>query len=170
VHGFIKQSGGHISVKSKQGTGTRFDIYLPALSEDKAVQSPTAQPLLARGNQEKVLIIDDDQAVLNVANQFFLALGYRTITATNQDEAIQQLKQNDDTVLVFSDVVLANGETGPKVCELLLAVKPSLQIIFTSGYEKSNLKSHQVFRENIELLHKPYTIEALALAVKRTLS
>jgi PAS domain S-box-containing protein len=170
VHGFIKQSGGHISVKSKLGTGTRFDLYLPALTEDKTVHPPTTEPLLARGNQEKILIIDDDQAVLNVANQFFLALGYQTITATTQDEAIQQLKQNDDTVLVFSDVVLANGETGPQVCESLIALKPTLRILFTSGYEKSNLKSHPTFSANVELLHKPYTLEALALAVKRTLS
>jgi PAS domain S-box-containing protein len=170
VYGFIKQSGGHITVKSKLGTGTRFDLYLPAVPEDKVAKQTTNEQSLVRGNQEKILILDDDQAVLNVANQFFLALGYQTITATTQAEAIEQLNQNNDTALIFSDVILANGETGPKVCELLIAQKPTLRILFTSGYERSSLKSHRAFNDNVELLRKPYTLEALALAVKRTLS
>ncbi len=169
VYGFIKQSGGHISVQSKLGVGTRFDLYLPALPEDRVTQPFIKAQLIVRGNQEKVLIIDDDQAVLNVANQFFLALGYQTISATTQAEAIEKLHQNDDTVLVFSDVVLANGETGPKVCESLILLKPNLRILFTSGYERSNLHSHRAFSERIELLRKPYTLEALALAVAKAL-
>jgi PAS domain S-box-containing protein len=170
VYGFVNQSGGHITVKSKLETGTRFSLYFPALLNEKVVKSTTTKLSIARGNQEKILIVDDDQAVLDVANQFLLALGYQTITATTEAEAIAQLEQNADTVLVFSDVILGDGETGPKVCASLLALKPSLKTLFTSGFERSNLNSRRDFNENAELLRKPYTLEALALAVKRTLS
>jgi PAS domain S-box-containing protein len=169
VYGFAKQSAGHVAVKSVVGQGTRFDLYLPALPEPSISKALPAQGALQHGNGERVLIVEDDEAVLNVANQFFRALGYQTISAATQTEAIERLQENDDTVLVFSDVVLGGHETGPQVCAALLALKPTLKILLTSGYARANLQSQLSVNDKVELLRKPYTLEALAGAIKRAL-
>jgi PAS domain S-box-containing protein len=169
VYGFAKQSAGHIEVESKLGSGTRFDLFIPAIQEASAKKSLPKEGSLHRGNGEMVLIVEDDEAVLNVANQFFLALGYLTVSAATRAAAIERLDQNAGVVLVFSDVVLGGHETGPQVCAALLAIKPSLRILLTSGYAKANLQSQLSLDGKAELLPKPYSLEALALAVKRAL-
>jgi PAS domain S-box-containing protein len=170
VYGFAKQSAGHISVQSKLGVGTRFDLLLPTFRDKLITHSDVLEVSLERGDGEKVLIIEDDQAVLNVAQQFFQALGYRTVSSATKASALERLRENDDTVLVFSDVILGANETGPQVCEALLAVKPSLRILLTSGYARANLQSQLSADESVELLRKPYTLEALAQAARRALS
>ncbi len=170
VYGFAKQSSGHISVQSKLGVGTRFDLLLPALLEKSTKHPEILEVSLERGNGEKVLIVEDDEAVLNVAQQFFQALGYRTISAASKASALERLQENDDTVLVFSDVILGSNETGPQVCEALTAVKPSLRVLLTSGYTRANLQSQLSADDKVELLRKPYTLEALARAVRTALT
>jgi PAS domain S-box-containing protein len=169
VYGFAKQSAGHVAVQSALGSGTCFDLFIPVLPD-----LPNRNPLpkdsaLHRGHGERVLIVEDDEAVLNVANQFFRALGYETTSATTQAEAIMCLQEHDDTVLVFSDVILGGYETGPQVCAALLALKPTLRILLTSGYARANLQSQLSVNDKVELLRKPYSIEALAAAIKRAL-
>ncbi len=170
VYGFVKQSAGHITVKSELGRGTCFTVHIPVPSELSIKKALPNERAIQHGHGERVLIVEDDQAVLHVANQFFLALGYQTISAATQAEAIARLQQNDDTVLVFSDVVLGGQETGPQVCAELLALKPSLRILLTSGYTRVNLQSQLGVGDKAELLLKPYSLEALAAAVRRTLA
>ena len=169
VYGFAKQSAGHVTVESVVGKGTRFDIYLPVLPELSVAKILPNESVLERGNGERVLIVEDDEDVLNVATQFFLALGYQTSSAATQVTAIERLRENEDTVLVFSDVVLGGNETGPQVCAALLALKPTLRVLLTSGYARANLQSQLSANDKVELLRKPYTLAALAAAIKRAL-
>jgi PAS domain S-box-containing protein len=170
VYGFVKQSAGHVAVESEVGKGTRFDIYLPVVPDLPSARQLPKQGELQQGRGERVLIVEDDEAVLNVANQFFMALGYQTVTATTHAAAVTRLHDNDDIVLVFSDVILGGSETGPQVCATLLALKPSLRILLTSGYARANLQSQLSMDDKVELLRKPYTLEALSAAIKRALA
>jgi PAS domain S-box-containing protein len=170
VYGFAKQSAGHVSVESNPGEGSRFDVYLPVVPAQAALTANAQVGMMPRGHGERVLVVEDDEAVLNVAMQFFKALGYQTISAATSAAAIERLEQHPDTVLVFSDVVLGDNETGPEVCKALLALKPTLRVLFTSGYARANLQSQLSMDDKVELLHKPYTLEALAQAIKRALT
>ncbi len=169
VYGFAKQSAGHVTVESVVSKGTRFTLYLPVVPALNVAKILPKESVLQRGHGERVLIVEDDEAVLNVAVQFFRALGYQTTSAATQAAAIERLRENDATVLVFSDVVLGGHETGPQVCAALLALKPTLRILLTSGYARANLQSQLSANGKIELLPKPYTLEALAAAIKRAL-
>jgi PAS domain S-box-containing protein len=170
VYGFAKQSGGHVNVKSKLENGSFFNLFIPVVVDtaDKRIQLTEIE--CQNGNGERVLIVEDDLAVLDVAIQSFKLLGYQTISATTQAQAVNRLLEYGDTILVFSDVVLGGNETGPQIFATLQAIKPSLRILLTSGYTRENFQSQLNVDDSVELLRKPYTIEEMAAATKRALS
>ncbi|TAG72052.1 MAG: response regulator [Burkholderiales bacterium] len=170
VYGFAKQSQGHVSAYSEPGLGTAINLYLPA-SEAKLPKraSASAQPLVTAQGEEHILIVEDDEGVRAVAEQFLRALGYRVVAVDDLAGAVAALKANPGTNLLFTDVVLRGGETGPKVAEALHAIAPHLPVLYASGYARSALPLQIALDGELAFLRKPYTREGLGRAVREVI-
>ena len=168
VYGFVKQSGGHVEVESIPDAGTVIRIMLPTVS--LAEPAPTPAPHdAAEGGTERVLVVEDDDDVRNVAVGFLRRLGYQVIEAAEGQQALALLEAGPVVDLLFTDVVLRGPMTGADLAREALAQRPALAILFTSGYAPQTLSLDTALSRGVELLGKPYRIEQLARMVRRAI-
>ncbi len=195
VYGFIKQSGGHISVYSEVGHGTSVKMYLPrrmrsadgasapkvemkvvdgfapapaaALSAIvEAVPEPVVQPV----RRPKILVVEDQEAVRAVACGFLEDFGYDVIEAGDGFQALAQLQENDDIDLMFTDVVMPGGMNGFDLAQAAQSLKPNLKIVHTSGYPKGAMVHQDEPRfKNGFIIMKPYRREELQKIIRDAL-
>jgi PAS domain S-box-containing protein len=166
VYGFVKQSGGHIQLYSERGRGTTVRIYLPVLDAEPA-PAPAAQlPKLPRGS-ETILLVEDDPRLRRVLCRRLRSLGYQVIEAENGASAMMELNARPDVSLIFTDMVMPGGMTGLELAEAALASKPTLKVLFTSGYAEPAIA--QLGLKKGAWLKKPYTADELAEKIRGVL-
>ncbi|MDE2445186.1 MAG: PAS domain S-box protein [Alphaproteobacteria bacterium] len=190
VYGFIKQSGGHISVYSEVGHGTSVKMYLPR----RAVSSGVHQPLVSKiadsivlpkqiapvavepeapvvaPRKKKILVVEDQEAVRAVACGFLEDFGYDVIEAGDGFQALAQLQENDDIDLMFTDVVMPGGMNGFDLAQAAQSLKPHLKIVHTSGYPKGAMVHQDEPRfKNGFIIMKPYRREELQKIIQDAL-
>jgi PAS domain S-box-containing protein len=168
VYGFAKQSAGHVNIYSEPNIGTTVSMYLP-VSETAYQKSKPLKTRSVKKGTESVLIIEDDEAVRNVAVQHLTALGYKTSCAHDLDSAIKALQGDLSIALIFADVILGDRQTGPSVVSELLKIKSTMRVVMTSGYAKSALPPELSKGHQFEFLHKPYTRQQLAQVIRSAL-
>jgi two-component system, cell cycle sensor histidine kinase and response regulator CckA len=164
VFGFIKQSGGHISVYSEEGLGTTFRLYLPrgdarAVAEEQRVEEP-----LPRGKDEVVLVVEDNAALRRVAVRQLGELGYRVRDAENGQQAIEALERDPAVDVLFTDVIMPGGMDGRELADLVAARWPAIKALLASGFP-GTLGDLDLVR-GAKLLNKPYRREELAQALR----
>jgi PAS domain S-box-containing protein len=169
VYGFVRQSGGRLTIGSQPGRGTRVEILLPtAPSEDDVGEARTAGSVSP--GHARVLVVEDEPGVRQVAVRFLHALGYDTLEAGNARQALELLRSDAGIRLVFSDVALANGETGFELVREARRLRPQLPALLASGYEHGTDGAGEALPDGVRLLRKPYRVdqlgEALALALE----
>jgi len=170
IHGFIKQSGGHILVESEVGLGSTIKVYLPEVQ--KALRSSGKLPpiieKMPRGT-ETILLVEDDGAVRMFARQVLQACGYTILEAASGQEAIQLIEQHRDQVhILVSDVVMP-GICGREVAEQVHALEPAIKVLFISGYTDDAMLRHGILTSEVAFLQKPFTPSELALKVRKVL-
>ncbi len=169
IYGFAKQSGGHLTIYSEVGKGTAVRLYLPrATGATTAEARPMASPEHAAG--ETVLVVEDNADVRDVTVKRLDMLGYRVVTAADGPSAVTQLQSGTKIDLVFSDVVMPGGMSGFDLAAWVLANKPEVKVLLTSGFtgEVAQNGEHEAARD-VEVLRKPYAIAELASAVREAL-
>jgi PAS domain S-box-containing protein len=170
IYGFVRQSGGYIALESQPGKGTTFRIYLPRLVKEATGSSSTgtgARPLPASG--ETILVVEDNVAVRRVTVERLKALGYRVEEAEDGRRAIERLEQGPAPSLVFSDVVMPGGLSGFDLAREIAKRWPELNVLLTSGFAADEAAEKGDGLEEIEILGKPYSQEALARAITAAL-
>jgi PAS domain S-box-containing protein len=168
VYGFVKQSGGHVKVYSEESHGTTFKIYLPRYfgpKEEQKEPAPVAAPV-ARG--ETVLVVEDEAAVRKLTVQSLADLGYKVVEADNGEQALDLLGAHPEVSLLFTDVVMPQMN-GHQLAQEALKRKPGLKVLYTTGYTRNAVVHNGVLDPGVKLLHKPFTLDALAHAVRRAL-
>ena len=170
VYGFVKQSGGHVKIYSEAGNGTTVKIYLPRLvgpaSDVEASTRPRATP---RGDRaEVILVVDDEPAVRQLSVDALTELGYRVLEAEGGESALQMLDQHPEIVLLFTDVVMP-GMNGRKLADEARRRRPSLKLLFTTGYTRNAVVHNGVLDPDVDLIGKPFTIDALAAKLRTVL-
>ena len=172
VYGIVKQSGGFIFADSKVGEGTRFTIYLPVhrIEEEKearrAVKVPEADgELWGTGT---ILLVEDESMVRAVAERALTRHGYKVLTATNGEEALEIIDRGDEIALLISDVVMPLMD-GPTMVRTARKSRPDLPILFMSGYAEEQLRK-SIDIANVAFLPKPFSVQELAEAVRKALS
>jgi CheY-like chemotaxis protein len=168
VYGFVKQSGGHLTVESRLGYGTRFELHLPS-AKPAATEMPAPAARSATRGDETILIVEDEADVREIAINFLRSLGYSVIAAEDADTALQQLAGHGEIAMLFSDVVLGTGMTGVELAEAARHMRPGLPVLLTSGYEHAALDGGSQQGSEFMLLQKPYRREQLSAAVRREL-
>jgi PAS domain S-box-containing protein len=166
VYGFIKQSGGHVTLYSEVGQGTTVKMYLPRLDDrvDHAA-APTEAPSPATG-QETILVVEDDDRVRAYVVEQLSGLGYHVIEAENGPAALELLERSPDVALLFTDVVMPGGMNGRQLADAARRRRPDLKVLFTTGYTENAIVHHGRLDPGIELLGKPFSRAALAAKVR----
>ena len=160
--GFVKQSGGHISVYSEPGKGTTFKLYLPR--SGAAVATPVAtvagDAALARPG-ETVLEVEDDADLRNLIKSMLENLGYMVLFASNGPEALKVLATAPRVDLLLTDVVLPVGMSGPALAKAAIGNRGELRVLFMSGYTRDAMMDHGRLDPGVKLLQKPFSIKDL---------
>ncbi len=163
VYGIVNQTNGTITLETELGVGTTFEIVFPAAKPE----TPTALPTtIATGGNERVLLVEDQPAVLSLTARLLAELGYTVVTAPAGDVAIEIAARERFDILV-TDVVMP-GLNGKELAAAITALQPGIPVLFTSGYPDQDLESRDITGA-VALLRKPYTAESLAIAVRNTL-
>jgi PAS domain S-box-containing protein len=168
VYGAVKQNGGQIEVYSELGHGTTFKIYLPAV--DQAPGS-TLEPSRERRppGTESIVLVEDEDHVRAIASRMLAHLGYAVYFFADGPSAIAAVSQMAEVpALLITDVVMP-GMNGQVLMEHLLELRPSMKVLFTSGYTANVIVHRGVLREGIEFLAKPYSLDQLAQRVREVL-
>ena len=161
VFGFAKQLGGAVTVESELGKGSAFTIYLPA---SRSAQSSAVTQANGKHALGRVLIVEDDALVADLAAGMLGELGFETMVAHSAKEALEWLIHGDKPKLVFSDVVMPGGISGIELAERVRARFPELPILLTTGYSEEVGGSH-----GFPVLQKPYELKSLAGALESLL-
>jgi predicted ATPase/signal transduction histidine kinase/CheY-like chemotaxis protein len=178
VFGIVQQSGGHVSVESEVGRGTTFRIYLPrcaasAASTAAAIAVKAVPPPLARTSmrgKETILLVEDEEHVRSTARTALEYQGYSVLEASGPGDALLICEQYPEVIHVLLSDVLMPRMTGPELAERVVAARPSIRVIFMSGYTDTPLSGLVRAKEPAEFLQKPFTPEALTERIRRVLS
>jgi len=167
VHGIVTHHGGAISVQSVLGQGASFQVYLPVWEAEPLLASPPTVSLSS--GQERILFIDDEQAVVSMGKEFLECLGYEVVTETSSREALALfISQPARFDLVITDMTMP-GMTGERLAKELLRIRPDIPIILCTGFSR-HLNEEEAKAIGIgAFLMKPFMLRELAETVRTVL-
>jgi CheY-like chemotaxis protein len=167
VYGIVEQSGGHVEVDTAPGQGSTFRIFLPAVEALRPVLLPSLDAVV--GGSETVLLVEDEAALRNLAQEILRDQGYKVIAAGSGREALELAGSHKAPIdLLVTDVVMP-GMDGRELADRLGPVHPETRCLFMSGYTDDAVVRRGVREEGMPFLQKPFTIDALALKVREVL-
>jgi PAS domain S-box-containing protein len=173
VYGFVKQSGGHITVTSELGLGTAFTLYFRRSMEaaDAPAARGTENATRKNGKYEGVILaVDDNPQVQATAVLQLQQLGYRVIKADNAAVALEILDSSESIDLLFTDIVMPGEMNGKQLAAEALKRRPELRVLFTSGYPGVMEDKDGIAETDFALLAKPYRRSDLERAVREALN
>jgi signal transduction histidine kinase len=163
----VKRHDGHITVESELGRGTTFAVYLPATGKD-APASGCDDARLALGHG-RVLVMDDEQIVREIASEMLAALGYEAAFAQDGAEAIElyrrALQENRRFDLVIMDLTVPGGMGGREAIASLLALDPQVRAIVSSGYSSDPIMADFHAHGFKGVISKPYSLKSFSAAI-----
>ncbi|WP_309087731.1 ATP-binding protein [Phenylobacterium sp.] len=166
VYGFVKQSGGHVTIYSEEGQGTTVKLYFPRFTGPaEAVERPSNSAAPGASAGEVVLLVEDNDDVRNYSSMILSELGYAVLEAADADEAMVLLRSAPRVDLLFTDVVLP-GRTGRVLADEARALRPDLPVLYTTGYSRNAIVHHGRLDPGVQLISKPFTFEELATRVR----
>jgi len=170
VYGFVRQSGGFITIDTRQGEGTRVTLHVPMAPADTREQ-PAAAPIRKAdaGGGRTVLLVEDDNAVRPLLQSALEDFGYRVHLAADSQRALEVAATLDSLDLLLTDVGLP-GLNGRQLAEMLQQRRPGLPVVLITGYAEQAATRVDRLAPGMHLMSKPFTLEQLAEAVSRALA
>lgn len=169
VYGFIKQSNGHVNIYSEPDQGTTMKLYLPTATDKTAHVTLSPSHIDLQKGHESILVVEDEPLVREYVISQLTALGYAVFAAADGKQAMQILESDQPIDLLLTDVVLPEGLNGRKIAEHALKLRPTLRVLYTSGYTENSIVHHGRLDKGVLLLSKPYKREELASKVRLAL-
>lgn len=168
VHGALSQLKGHLNFKSKIGEGTTFFVYLPVYKGKENGKRMTIETDEIKGGNETILIVEDEKDIIDMMRDFLSDLGYKIITASSAEEAMEKIEGISKIDFLVTDVILP-GEKGPNFAKTIKVIYPHIRILFISGYPENMLSAQAVLEGEINFLSKPFTPFFLAKKIREIL-
>jgi signal transduction histidine kinase/ActR/RegA family two-component response regulator len=170
VFGFVKQSGGHVSIYSELGEGTTVKLYLPRHRGGTIVDRPAeADEVLPEGRADEIiLVVEDEQRVRHFTVDALRELGYTAISAGGGEVALELLRHQPSIALLFTDIVMP-GMDGRRLADQALVIRPDLHILYTTGYTRNAVVHNGMLDAGVAFLQKPFTIAQLARKIREVL-
>jgi len=166
VYGIVKQSGATITVESAVGRGTTFRIYFP---RTEAELSPSETRPLQQGGTERLLLVEDDRSVRELAERIFRERGYKVTATGHGKEAFHAfVAQADQIDLVVTDLIMP-GMNGRELVQALQLIRPDLKALYVSGYTEDEIMRRGLHDPSVAFLQKPFTAEVLLAKVRSVL-
>ena len=165
VFAFAESAGGRVSARSQVGCGTTISIYLPASAERPSATAPEG-PVPRATRRQRVLIVDDEEAVRRISGEMLGQLGYEVLTASGAEEALGVLEQAADVELVITDLGL-QGMDGVRLADAARKLKPGLRILYATGSGQLGPAAND---GSPPVLAKPYSSGDLARKVQQALA
>ena len=169
VYGFVKQSGGHVTIYSEPGHGSTVKMYFPrfiGVADETAQRAQGAVPRAFEG--ETILVVEDNEDVRNYSAMILRELGYNVMEAQDAESALQLMERAERIDLLFTDVILP-GKNGRALADIAKAQRPELRVLYTTGYSRNAIVHHGRLDAGVQLISKPFTYEQLAGRVRDVL-
>jgi CheY-like chemotaxis protein len=174
--GFVRQSGGRLEIKSKEGAGTTIRMLFPVAQaeagEGDAAQALVAEPRQQASGAEHLLVVDDHEEVLNLAREILEGAGYQVTTAMSGEQALEvfdSINANQPISLLFTDLVMPGGMNGLDLVDAVRARDPTVRILITTGYNEELVVTGPRKRST-DVLSKPYRRVELLDRVRQALN
>ncbi|MBC7547372.1 MAG: PAS domain S-box protein, partial [Polaromonas sp.] len=164
IYGFAKQSGGHVRIHSRPGQGTTVRLFLPRDMATHEVTAPLEAPEVPQGEGETVLVVEDDAAVRMIVLDELAELGYTTLEAVDGPTALPMLQSTRKIDLLLTDVGLP-GMNGRQIAEIARQHRPGLRVLFMTGYAEKAASRAKFLAPGMEIISKPFTMDALAARI-----
>ncbi|WP_221232429.1 PAS domain-containing protein [Xanthomonas arboricola] len=159
IYGFTRQSGGHVRIDSEVGVGTTMALYLPrfdgVLAQDEALPA-TEQPLRSTAPSCTVLLVEDETAIRVLMSEVLSEAGYRVIETAEGSAAVERLRSQETIDLLVTDVGLTGGLNGRQVADAGRQSRPTLPVLFVTGYAATAAVGAGQLEEGMEVLTKPF--------------
>ncbi len=166
VYGFIKQSGGHVNIASEPGHGTTVRLFLPRREAPAVVPEPERRERPAQRGSETVLVVEDAEDMRDLTVTMLRKLGYQVVAASNAPHALTLLKEHPQVSLLLTDMTLPGGVSGRGLAERALAERPSLKVLYMSGYTREAVGGRGIPTPGARFLEKPFNALDLAKEVR----
>jgi CheY-like chemotaxis protein len=169
VHGIVTQAGGHVQIYSEPGLGTTFTVLLPPT--DAPVPEPAAEHRRSEpGGGETILVVEDEPAMLEVTRRILARNGYQVLVAAGGSQAVALAEHHAGAIDVLLTDVVMPEMLGKDVAERVAALRPSIRILFMSGYAQPVIGSMGDLAGGREIIDKPFTEIALLERLKSVLA
>jgi signal transduction histidine kinase len=167
VHGIVTQSDGSITVESAPGRGARFEIALPATVPDEP-EVARCDAVEAEAGTERVLVVEDEPAVRDLARRILEREGYSVVTAESGEEALRLWDELGPVDALLTDLVMP-GLNGRELAAVLGSRFPELRVVLMSGYARDAEPLDELLAAGAAFVEKPFTASALAAEVRGVL-
>jgi PAS domain S-box-containing protein len=169
VYGFVRQAGGTVTIDSTEGQGATITLYLPRASARQVEHTPPETLAAPEGQGEVVLVVEDDRHVRMLVMDVLEELGYQAREATDANGALPYLESDERLDLMISDVGLP-GLNGRQLADIARHHRPGLRVLFLTGYAAHAAIRSDFLAQGMDLMTKPFELEALAGRIKDMLA
>jgi signal transduction histidine kinase len=170
VHGFVKQSGGHVKIYSEPAEGTTIKLYLPRFHGTEEIATPRIiDGPVPRGDADQlILVVEDEERARQVTVESLRELGYSVVHAPDAASALKILDTQPGVRLLFTDIVMPDVN-GRKLAEEAVRRVPGIKVLYTTGYTPNAIVHNGIVDPGVQLISKPFTLEQLARKVHAVL-
>jgi PAS domain S-box-containing protein len=168
IHGIATQNGGSVTFASEVGKGTMFTVRFPRASATAISPNESPAAIVTHEIAPTVLVVEDSAQLRELTRRLLDGRGYTVFVAADAEQASAVFDQNASIDLLLTDVVMPRI-SGPELTKRLVERRPSLKVIYMSGYTDETIVQHGILQPGIAFIHKPFTAETLDRKIRDVL-